>query len=365
MRQALQELGHRVTVVSPMAIEWADGRIETVGNEWVRGTLVDRLVARTRLPFRKDPPIVKLIHWTYKRDRFDVFEIEESFGWAAHLKLDSPVIVRLHGPHFLGKDENESAEAAADSCLRIEAEGRGIAAADGITSPSAAVLSATLNRYGVGRRHAETIFNPMPVAPDAERWSIKRCNSNQILFVGRFDLRKGADIAIKAFLLAAERNSKLRMVMCGPDTGLAQPSGHLMHFADYISASLPDSVRARIEYRGVEIPEVISSLRLQSALSVSASRFETFHYSITEALALGMPLVASSTFGISEVIRNGQNGFIFPNGDHAALAATLDAALGDHSRLAAIGAAGHALCEDSLDPTRIAEKTIKFYQSFL
>ena len=184
-----------------------------------------------------------------------------------------------------------------------------------------------------------------------------------MLFVGRFDLRKGADIALAAFALAAPRNPKLRLVMCGPDPGIMLPSGKRMHFPEYLTSMVPAELHARIEYRGALPAADLARLRRESALCLSTSRFEVLAYSMTESLAVGMPLIASDTFGMSEMMCHGENGFVVPVGDAVSVAATIAAALESPPRLAAVGAAGRDLCQAALNPQRIAEKTIEFYRS--
>jgi glycosyltransferase involved in cell wall biosynthesis len=367
LRGALRQLDHRVTVVTPHGIEWADGRIEVrTADRPVAariGRLADRFTHRGSNLVRNGAVLARMIRDVHRNDRFDVFEMEESFGWVGQVGLDVPVVTRLHGPHFLGKDEVEAANQTGISAERIREEGRAIANADGVTCPSARLLSVALSHYGIIPQCSAAIYNPIPVATSAESWSIDRCDLDQVLFVGRFDLRKGADIALAGYAKAAAHNPNLRLVMCGPDRGLVQSDGRRIHFAEYLKTSVPAHLHDRIRFMGELPPSEIGRLRLESALCLSTSRFEVFAYSMIEALAIGMPLVASDTFGMSELLCDREQGYVAPVGDMGAVAATLCEAIENPRDLARIGAAGRELCAEVLDPLLIAEKSIGFYRS--
>lgn len=367
MQAALREAGHRVTVFDRFGIEYDDGRVEPVGPD-------TRLPARLRRAkervFGRPPTewpvtfrhIIEKIHAAHP---IDVLEIEESFGFAGRIGLGIPVVARLHGPHIYGKDACEPPEIARISAARIAVERGSIADTAGVTCPSPKMMAATLDHYGVSPVHAAPIYNPIPVASPADTWSSAHCNPDQLLFVGRFDLRKGADIMLRAFDLALQRRPTLRLTMCGPDVGIVGDDGEARCFDDYSKLHLRSETQKRIAYLGAVKPDRIRDLRLQSTLSVSTSRFEVLAYSLTEGLAAGMPILASDTFGIAEIVENRRNGFIAPVGDAAAVADAIVEALSDRARLAQVGAAGRDLCAGLLAPARIAAQTVDFYRAVI
>jgi glycosyltransferase involved in cell wall biosynthesis len=72
---------------------------------------------------------------------------------------------------------------------------------------------------------------------------------------------------------------------------------------------------------------------------VLPSDYEPWGLVVNEAMASGTPVLASDRVGSArDLIEPGQNGWIFPAGDVAALAATLQAALADREALARAGA---------------------------
>lgn len=366
MAGTLAELGHRVTVISPGRIDHPDGRVETVTSDGL-GDRIDGWIERLRgdheYPLRRHRWLRRVVCEVHRRDPLDVFELEESFGWAGHLAAPCPVVVRLHGPHFVGKDMDQTAPREAASQRRIAAERTGIERATAITSPSSRLLDATLAFYGLRPTRAVTIPNPMPLA--MERWAAAHADMRQVLFVGRFDLRKGVDIAIAAFAEAARTRPDARLVIVGPDEGIVGVDGKTVHFAQYAATAIPPTVRAQISFRGRLAPDEVHTLRLASAVNLSCSRFEVFPYSVAEAMSLGAPSIVSDVFGNGEFLVDRSSAFVVPVGDVAATAQAIGMALDQPELTAAVASKAREVCATVLDPTRIAQDTAALYRSLV
>lgn len=78
-------------------------------------------------------------------------------------------------------------------------------------------------------------------------------------------------------------------------------------------------------------------------LCVQASREEGLGFSPLEALASGLPVVASAVGGLRETIREDDTGWIYPRGDAGALARAMATALDNPSEAARRAAAGRAM----------------------
>jgi glycosyltransferase involved in cell wall biosynthesis len=292
-----------------------------------------------------------------------VFEIEESFGWAGRLAGQGVAIVeRLHGPHGFVRDQIESVDQKRRGDLREAAEVASFSQVQAVTAPTQRLLDAMVERYGIDPPIMRAIPNPMPVISVGPTWNVRDADPDQILFVGRFDLCKGADVAIRAFARALERRPSLTLLMAGPDRGLAQPDGSAVHFDEFVASEVSSEVRARIQFLESQPPARIAELRLQSCLALVASRFENFAYSIGEAMAVGMPVLATDTFGAREMIRDGIDGRIVPMGDSAAMAVAMLAMAGDPDGLANTGRLAYERVRDWLSPERIARETIGLYR---
>ena len=59
---------------------------------------------------------------------------------------------------------------------------------------------------------------------------------------------------------------------------------------------------------------------------------------VLEALSFGLPIITTEASGAGDLVRNGENGLIIPEGDSNALASALEYAVAQHLSLPAMGA---------------------------
>jgi glycosyltransferase involved in cell wall biosynthesis len=70
---------------------------------------------------------------------------------------------------------------------------------------------------------------------------------------------------------------------------------------------------------------------------------------VIEAMACGLPIVATAVGGFLELVKDGENGFLVPVGDADALAKALSRLIRDRALLRRIGAANRRLAEQKFD----------------
>lgn len=151
----------------------------------------------------------------------------------------------------------------------------------------------------------------------------------KLLFVGRLDERKGFPVAVEAFASLAGTHPDLRLVVVGdgPQRDAVQ--------------ALPAGVRERVRMLGavpnVDLPPISAACDLYAGPSVGG---ESFGVVLVEAMAAGLPVVASDTPGYDEVICEGQDGLLVPPRDPAALAAALARVLDDPNLAGRLRTAG-------------------------
>jgi glycosyltransferase involved in cell wall biosynthesis len=111
-------------------------------------------------------------------------------------------------------------------------------------------------------------------------------------------------------------------------------------------------------------PTAVAAWYRAADVYVHAARAETFPNSIIEALACGTPVVATAVGGIPEQVADGENGFLVPPGDAAALADRLARILGD-DREATRLAAGAALSGTRYDLEHQADTYLEWYKELV
>jgi glycosyltransferase involved in cell wall biosynthesis len=93
----------------------------------------------------------------------------------------------------------------------------------------------------------------------------------------------------------------------------------------------------------------VPGLLAASEVFVLSSRSEGFPVSIVEAMAAGLPVVASDVGGVAEAVADGETGLLVPPGDPAALAEAVGRLLGDVELRQRLGAAGRARARACFD----------------
>jgi len=104
--------------------------------------------------------------------------------------------------------------------------------------------------------------------------------------------------------------------------------------------------------------EDVADLLAAADVFALASRFEGLPMAVIEAMLCGLPVVACDIRGPREQVVDGETGLLVPQGDVAALAATLRDLLGNPARRVAMGTAGRARAVDRYDEARVVARTL-------
>ena len=295
----------------------------------------------------------------------DLIEVEETFGIGAVVQqhFKKPVVVRLHGPWcVIGPTQGH--KRGLEFWLRCAVEYQAIRHAKGVSSPSLDALTQVRRFYRLKLPDARVIPNPVPTVPDKWIWNSGVVDPNTILFVGRFDRVKGADILLDAFARVAAVRPELRLIFIGPDTGIIQGSRSVA-FKDYLEENIPLSVRDQILFKGVLTKDLIAEHRRRAAITVVSSRYETFSMTVVEAMAAGSPVIAARTGGIREIIEDKRNGLLFDSEDSLGLADQIERLLDDREFAARLGSTARADVTSRYNEGALAEQAREFYQDVI
>ena len=125
-----------------------------------------------------------------------------------------------------------------------------------------------------------------------------------VLFVGGLDpMRKGLPDVLAAGRLLADEALPLRIVLTG-QAGLDD--------VERLAPGLP--ARMNLDFRGYPSDAEMVALYASSDMLILPSHDEGLPYVIIEALASGLPVVASDIGGISDAVRDGVNGILIEPG---------------------------------------------------
>jgi glycosyltransferase involved in cell wall biosynthesis len=366
MKRELELQGHRVSVfTSDLDPSSTDPRVHKVERSlWER---ILRRISRRRGAvnqevFAASISIASEIKRLHRRDPIDVIEIEESFGWCADIarRTSLPTVVKLHGPAFLTMVREDLDTPFGRQ--RVEREGIALRTVSAIIAPSQSTLDRTVDKYALTPKLRRHIVNPMTLDPGTPQWTLDSCDRNTILFVGRFDLAKGGDIVLQAFLRILTAGRRCKLIFVGPDVGLVAPDGNRVHFGAYRDSVFPVNLRGQIDFRGRLSNREIAKLRTEAVATVVASRWENQSYTLLEAMIQGCPVVCTNAGGCPESVIDGKTGLLAKSENAVDFAAKLNAILDDPEKSAAMGMAARRHVMELHSATRVAAESLKFYE---
>lgn len=220
----------------------------------------------------------------------------------------NPLVALVHHPLALetGLDA-ETAQTLHDS----ERAALGCARAVVVTSePTAAILR---RDYGVPSRRVTVVRPGVDVPPPVSRAQEDR-RFVDLLAVGSIAPRKGYDILLAA--LARLKDFPWRLTIAGDTTRDAAAFVRLQ--ADIAQFQLQD----RVVIAGAMTPVQLAEMYARSDVFVLASLFEGYGMVFGEALAHGLPIVATAVGAAQEIVPNDAGALVAPgdaNGLHDAL----------------------------------------------
>lgn len=138
---------------------------------------------------------------------------------------------------------------------------------------------------------------------------------SKIICIGRLDYSKGQDVVIRALHLLKDRLPHLCVEFIG--------DGAFKNELIELAARLGVEDRCRFVGAIGQREEIFQKLS-EALVSLVPSRREAFGLVNIESLAMGTPVVAANVGGISEIIQDGVNGFLFLPDQAEALAQKIE-----------------------------------------
>jgi phosphatidylinositol alpha-mannosyltransferase len=174
-----------------------------------------------------------------------------------------------------------------------------------------------------------------------------------VLFVGRLERRKGLRYLLEAFARVQAACPEARLLVVGA-FGKAEK-------APYVAQAWALRLR-QVRFIGyvpdAELPRYYRAATVFCAPSIG---MESFGIVLLEAMAAGVPVVATDIPGYNEVVEDGVQGFLVPPENPEALAEALLRLLRDPALRARMSAAGRQRARQ-YDWDEIARRVVEFYE---
>lgn len=267
-------------------------------------------------------------------------------GWVAHLLKrywDTPFVQMFHTTAHMKDAVSPSSQR--ETPLRAQIERRLVDLADSLIAANPAERADLVWRQNTPADKICTI--PPGVDVDLFRPIDRQIARNRIgvpsdeqivLFVGRIDPIKGIDTLLSAASLIAKQGSAPLFVFVGGDLGADEaPVGPL---ADIAAQAEALGIADRCRFAGAQPQDSLPLYYSAADVVAVPSRYESFGLVAVEAMACGVPVVASNVGGLTFTIDDGETGLLVPHGDAPALAAGISRLLGSDDERARLSQNG-------------------------
>lgn len=337
----------------------------------------DYKIDRQPFTYRRSTLLLSRIRWELSlarrcRDRVQVLHCGDmqaaaAVVWRTHKRVRIPYILYL---------------SADDVCILRDGAPRrgsmrggvGRRAARRLLGDAAGIVVSTEHAAALARAAMEEIriSQPPPViatgagadpelfAPDRgtgtlrQRWGIRRAPI--LLTVARLAAHKGQDTGIEALALLRDEFPSLRYVLVGEGSDEAR----LRNLA--ADLNVMDRVGFAGAMRDDELPEAYATSTIYLDATRAATGREPAGHGIApiEALAAGLPVVASEAAAACSVLRSGETAIIVEAGDARAIANAVASLLRDEQLRGEMALAAREVVESNLNWNRVAHDTAKF-----
>jgi len=187
----------------------------------------------------------------------------------------------------------------------------------------------------------------------------------RVMVVGRLVPRKGVDLAITALGILADRGHRdVELVIVGGsgDAASATEDAEARRLMDAArAAGVADRVRLHGRVSQADMPAVMRT----ADVVVCAPWYEPFGIVPLEAMASGVPVVASAVGGLTDSVVDGVTGILVPPRDPAAIADALGQLRADPARRRALGRAGRDRMEHGYSWATVAARTADAYRAVI
>jgi len=294
---------------------------------------------------------------------FDVIDFPDYGAEGLAYQLDrredeeTAVAVHLHGSLAMFS-EQLGWPPPEDPLLRVGSfmEDTSIEMADGLLAASNSIAALTSSRLAVEDDAIDVVagaidsefFSPAPRGEASGR-------APRLLFVGNLVANKGVATVLEAFIRLAPTHPGLSLTIAGSSDGeLAE---------ELLARAAEAGVEESVELLGFVEHQDLPALYRSADVFAAPSRYEGgLGLVYLEAMACGLPVLATAAGGAAEAIEHGASGLLLERGDAEELTTALRTLLGDAELRARMGEAGRARVLEHFAQAPYAERVSRAYE---
>lgn len=315
----------------------ATGQRETIGQRIARHV---RHLGRLRRMIRQTHRPIVHIHtcsgFSFLRSAMDMLIAR---------RHDCPVVLHIHGAKFDAFYEAQPAYRRAMIRRCLTHADRVIALSDG--------WSQKLRSMAPGAR-LSVIENAVDCPPPVIK--PRRAGPLRFILLARMDTWKGIDDLLSACATLATRTVDFELVLAGP----AGTAGDAITLPEKINAmGLGQCVR----YVGPVHGREKDTLLREADAYVLSSWNEGLPISLLEAIAYGLPIVATRVGAVPEVIVEGREGLLVPARQQKELAQAMRSMIDNPARRANMSASARRLAQQRFSTDRLRSDLLRLYDS--
>jgi glycosyltransferase involved in cell wall biosynthesis len=231
---------------------------------------------------------------------------------------------------------------------------------DRVVGVGQAVRQALIRNEGIPAGRVGVIYNGIDLAafangshPRTVRQELGIGDDELLIIqVARLDYLKDHATAVRTLERVLRwRQARLVLIGEGPEQGMIQELVAQHRLGAYV----------RLLGLRTDVPRLLAA----ADLFLLTSRSEGIPLAVIEAMAAGLPVVATQVGGVGEVVEDGRSGLLAPSGDHAALAEQVLRIANDPVLSRRLGQCGRERAWALFSESQMHDRYLQLYQEML
>jgi glycosyltransferase involved in cell wall biosynthesis len=186
--------------------------------------------------------------------------------------------------------------------------------------------------------------------------SAQHSNPN-ILIVGSVMQRKGIEDALRAMSIVVAACPSAKLLVVG--------EGRPDYLEELKKRTRSAGIEANVEWLGFKDAEKVAALHAKAAILIHPSHMDNSPNSVAEAMASGVPVIASDVGGIPSMIENGATGLLIQPENHHQLAEAIMLLLQDEAERKRLASRAKQVALQRHLPSEVAQKTMDVYKDIV